>query len=129
MSSHSVRDELAMAFRVMARHRLIDLCSHASIRVPKSSVILVTPRFGKSCLPRNIRSEQILVTDLRGNIVEGSGELPLQFAADLELYRQAESAGASIFASPKTAMAASIADYDLRSLTHMEAEVGYGMRT
>ena len=106
---------------------MLDLWGHASIRVPKSERILVTPRFGKSCLPRTIRAEHMLVTDMSGRLVEGRGELPRQFAADVALYQGSKDSGACIFASPQTAMAAAIARYRLQPLTHMEAEIAYGM--
>jgi ribulose-5-phosphate 4-epimerase/fuculose-1-phosphate aldolase len=53
--------------------------------------------------------------------------LPRQFATDVALYQASKDAGACIFASPQTAMAAAIARYKLQPLTHMEAEVGYEM--
>jgi L-fuculose-phosphate aldolase len=127
MIGHDIREDLAMACRVLARHRLIDLWGHASIRVPRSEVILVTPRFGKACLPRSLRAEDMLVTDLSGEIVEGNGALPRQFGVDVALYQSSKETGACIFASPQTAMAAAIARYRLQPLTHMEAEVAYGM--
>jgi L-fuculose-phosphate aldolase len=129
MTGHNIREDLAMACRVLARHRLIDLWGHASIRVPKSEVILVTPRFNKACLPRTIRAEDMLVTDRHGAIIEGHGELPRQFATDVALYRQSQDAGACIFASPHVAMAAAIARYKLKPLTHMESAVAFGMAT
>lgn len=127
MTGHNIREDLAMACRVLARHRMLDLWGHASIRVPKSECILVTPRFGKSCLPRTISADDMIVTDMSGRIVEGRGDLPRQFEADVELYRASGEAGACIFASPQTAMASAISRYKLRPLTHMEAEVAYGM--
>jgi ribulose-5-phosphate 4-epimerase/fuculose-1-phosphate aldolase len=127
MVGHSVRDDLAMACRVLARHRLMDLWGHASLRIPRSDAILVTPRFGKNCLPRNIRGGDLIVVDLDGTVIEGSGQLPLQFAADLALYRKNREIGACIFASPTIAMAAGIARYKLQPLTHMESEIAYGL--
>ncbi len=128
MIGHNIREDLAMACRVMARHRMLDLWGHASIRVPKSERILVTPRFDRNCLPRTIKAEHMLVTDMSGRIVEGRGALPRQFAIDVALYQASTEAGACIFASPQTAMAAAIAHYKLEPLTHMEAEVAYGMQ-
>jgi L-fuculose-phosphate aldolase len=127
MIGHNIREDLAMTCRVLARHQMLDLWGHASIRVPRSERILVTPRFDKSCLPRTISGEHMLVTDMSGRIVEGRGELPRQFAVDVALYQASRDTGACLFASPQTAMAAAIARYKLQPLTHMEAEVAYGM--
>lgn len=127
MIGHNIREDLAMTCRFLARHRLIDLWGHASIRVPKSDLILVTPRFSKVCLPRSIRADDMIVTDMSGTVVDGKGALPRQFAVDVALYRESKEAGACIFASPPTAMAAAIAGYRPQPLTHMEAEVAYGM--
>lgn len=127
MLGHNVREDLAMVCRILAHHRMIDLWGHGSLRVPRSDVIAVTPRFSGTCLPRTIRDSDILITDLDGNLLEGSGALPQQFAADLELYRAAPDRTACLFASPATATAAAIAGRDLLPLTHMESSAGYGL--
>jgi ribulose-5-phosphate 4-epimerase/fuculose-1-phosphate aldolase len=106
-------ETLASACRVLAHHRMIDPCGHLSLRPPGSDRVLCTPRFSKHCLPRTIRAEDILVCDAAGRVVEGRGQPP----AGLDPQAQA-----SIFAAPHTAMAAAIAGFSLRPLTHMESE-------
>ena len=127
MLGTDVREDLAMACRVLAHHRMIDLWGHASLRVPRSDVIAVTPRFSRNCLPRTIRSSDILITDLDGGLLQGRGELPLQFATDLEALRSEPRRAACLFASPLTAMAAAISGGELKPLTHMESSAGYGL--
>jgi ribulose-5-phosphate 4-epimerase/fuculose-1-phosphate aldolase len=129
MLGHNVREDLAMVCRVLAHHRMIDLWGHASLRVPRSDVIAVTPRFSKSCLPRTIRASDILIFGPNGKVIEGQGSLPLQFGADLEVYKAQSERMACLFASPATAMAAGIAGLDMKPLTHMESSAGYGLRT
>jgi L-fuculose-phosphate aldolase len=124
---HDVREDLAMVCRILAHHRMIDLWGHASLRVPRSEVIAVTPRFSKTCLPRTIQASDILITDPDGNLREGRGSLPDQFAVDLELYRTGPEPTACLFASPLTAMAAAIAGRELKPLTHMESSAGYDL--
>ena len=128
MFGHNVKDDLARVCRVLAHHRMIDLWGHLSLRVPKSDVLLVTPRFSRACLPRTITGTDILVCDMEGRVIEGRGELPLQFQVDVALYRvNAPGKAASIFASPHAAMAAAIARHALKPLTHMESAVGDGL--
>jgi len=129
MTGQYVHDDLAQVCRVLALHRMIDLWGHASLRMPKSDLVLVTPRFGRDCLPRYIRGEQMLVCDLQGNVIEGRGELPLQFAVDIALYQKNPRLGACIFVSPETAMAAGITRADLKPITHMESEIAYRIAT
>jgi L-fuculose-phosphate aldolase len=124
---HDVRADLAMVCRILAHHRMIDLWGHGSLCVPRSDVIAVTPKFSKSCLPRTIRASDILIADRDGTILEGRGALPDQFAADLATYRADPERTACLFASPPVAMAAAIADRDLKPLTHMESSAGYGL--
>lgn len=128
MPGHNVRDDLAQVARVLAHHQMIDLWGHLSLRIPKSDLILATPRFTRACLPRSITGEQLLVCDPDGRVVEGNGALPLQFEVDLALYRAHPDAGACIFASPQTAMAAGIARCALQPLTHHESEVAYRLQ-
>lgn len=126
MQGADVREDLARACRVLAHHELIDLWGHVSVRVPGSD-LMVTPRFGRRCVPRAITARDILVTSLSGTLLDGSGELPRQFAADVEVYRRRPEAGAVMFASPSTAMAAAIARYRLAPLTHMESSIAYDL--
>ena len=53
----------------------------------------------------------MLVCDADGRLVEGSGELPVQFKADLAIYRESPQRQACVFAAPRTAMAAAMARY------------------
>ena len=129
MFGHDAREDLARVCRILAHHEMIDLWGHASLRVPRSNVLMVTRRFGRDCIPRRVSADDILVTDMAGRLVEGRGELPPQFAADVAVYAQRPEAGAVLFASPATAMAAAIARYTLAPLTHMESSVSYALRT
>ncbi len=129
MLGHNVREDLAMVCRILAHHRMIDLWGHASLRVPRSDVIAITPRFSKNCSPRTIRGSDILIFGPSGKILEGQGLLPHQFVADLEVYKAQSERMACLFASPATATAAGIAGADMKPLTHMESSAGYGLRT
>lgn len=127
MIGHNVREDLARVCRVLAHHEMIDLWGHLSLRIPKSDLVLVTPRFSRHALPRSLTGAQLLVCDAAGNVVEGSGKLPVQFEIDLAVYRASPQRQACIFAAPRYAMAAAIAGYGLKPLTHMESATGYGL--
>jgi ribulose-5-phosphate 4-epimerase/fuculose-1-phosphate aldolase len=129
MIGNNVRDDLARVCRILAHHQMIDLWGHLSLRIPTSARVLTTPRFSKHCLPRAITGRDLLVCDAAGVLVEGNGDLPVQFEADLAIYRENPQREACIFASPRIAMAAAIAGYDLKPLTHMESATGYGVET
>jgi ribulose-5-phosphate 4-epimerase/fuculose-1-phosphate aldolase len=131
MQGKNVRADLARVCRILAATGLMDLWGHASLRVPASQLIAVTPRFRHDRLPRLITEDDILICDWEGNVVEGKGELPVQFAVDVALYRnsQAGEPGACIFASPQAAMAAAISGHALRPITHFEANIAFGMAT
>jgi ribulose-5-phosphate 4-epimerase/fuculose-1-phosphate aldolase len=122
---HDVREDLAMACHVLAAHRIIDLWGHLSLRIPRSEHILMTPRFCKTAWPRGLTASQMLVVDLNGKIIEGSGELPVQAMADLALYRMDTEAEACISFAPRYAMAAAIAGFDLLPMTHMESFIAF----
>lgn len=128
MLGHDVREDLAMACRVLAAHRLVDLWGHLSLRIPRSEHVLMTPRFDRHRLPRGITGRDMLVVALDGTIVDGGGALPRQALADLALYRRDQSAGACMSFSPRFAMAAAIAGFELLPMTHMEAFVAYGSK-
>jgi ribulose-5-phosphate 4-epimerase/fuculose-1-phosphate aldolase len=122
-----MQEDLARACRVLARHEMIDLWGHLSLRVPGSELVLVTPRFSRKVLPRSITAADVLACEASGRIVEGSGEMPRRFDVDLALYRKNEKRQACIFAAPRYAMAAAIAGYALKPLTHMESATAYDL--
>ena len=122
----NVKEQLARVARILAHHEMIDLWGHLSARLPDSDRIAVTPRFSKRCLPRTITAADVLVCDAAGRIAEGRGELPSSFEKDLDVYRRSERR-ACIFAAPRFAMAAEIAGFELRPLTHMESITGLGL--
>ena len=105
---------------------MIDLWGHFSARVPGSDLVAVTPRFSKRVLPRTITATEILVCDASGRLTEGRGELPSSFEQDLSVYRSSEHK-ACVFGAPRFAMAAAIAGFELRALTHMESITGFGL--
>lgn len=127
MIGHDVKADIAQVCRIMAHHGMLDLWGHLSLRVPRSEVILVTPRFTRDCLPRGITASDILVCSPDGHLLEGKGALPLQFGVDLALYRTHKNRGGCIFSGPPTALAAGIARYALKPLTHMESVIAYGL--
>src|SRR2546422_3902948 len=103
---------------------MLDLWGHLSARVPSSDLVMVTPRFSQRCLPRSVTASDILVSG-----AAGSGELPLGFETDLAIYRQNPKRQACLFAAPRFAMAAAIARYALKPLTHMESVTSFGAET
>jgi len=121
VADSNVREDLARVCRVLAHHQMIDLWGHLSLRVAGSDRVLVTPRFSKQCLPRGVRAADLLLCDASGAVVEGRGKPPARLAADLAIYRSNPQRMASIFAAPRFAMAAAIAGYQLKPLTHMES--------
>jgi L-fuculose-phosphate aldolase len=108
---------------------MIDLWGHLSLRMAASDRILVTPRFSKQCLPRGLTGRDLLVCDAGGGMVEGSGRLPARLHTDLAIYRANPKRQACIFAAPRVAMAAAIAGYALKPLTHMESAIAFGLQT
>lgn len=124
-----IGEELASVCRVLAHHGMIDLWGHLSLRLPNSDVVLVTPKFSRACLPRTIGPHDVLACDLAGKVVEGKGETPAQFDVDLALYQGAGERRACAFAAPRYAMAAAIAGYALKPLTHMESCVAYDLKS
>ena len=106
---------------------MLDLWGHASARVPQSDRVMVTPRFSRRCLPRTLAAADVLVCDASGAIVEGRGELPAAFRTHLDVYRENPNRQACLFAAPRFAMAAAIAGYELKPLTHMESATAFGV--
>ena len=129
MIGHNVREDMARVCRVLAVHGMIDLWGHLSLRIPRSELVLVTPRFSRRVLPRGITAADLLVCDASGKIIDGKGGLPLHLAVDLAVYRKNPKRQACAFAAPPFAMAAAIAGCPLKALTHMESSSGYDLES
>lgn len=79
-----VRYELWAACQIMDRKGLVEGFGHISYRFPGTDRVMMTPRNG----PGMIKAEEMLVLDLEGNVIEGSGRPALEYAMHSSVYRR-----------------------------------------
>ncbi|NMB89406.1 MAG: hypothetical protein GYA17_13690 [Chloroflexi bacterium] len=82
----SVRVKLAELGRVIFERRLTDTAGgNLSARV--GDLVCITPRYAGSKYNWQLRPEQVLVTDLDGNKLEGDGDISREAKAHMALYK------------------------------------------
>lgn len=88
-TTQRLRDQVAFACRLM--HRLGLRPSHASVRVPETPYVVVKARGGNAAAATR---ESIVLVDLEGNALGGTGEPPAELPLHLEIYRRRADVGA-----------------------------------
>jgi ribulose-5-phosphate 4-epimerase/fuculose-1-phosphate aldolase len=91
-----VKDDLALALRMLEHQGIIDFNGHASIRCDRGMFINV----GSSQRSR-LTSDDICTIDLDGNLIEGKGKPPLEFHLHAGIYKARPEVQAVVHAHPQ----------------------------
>ena len=83
-SKETVRQELYIACQIIDRKGLTEGFGHVSYRFPGTDRVMIPPRRG----PGIINSEDMLVLDMDGKVVEGSGTPALEYYMHSQVYRR-----------------------------------------
>jgi ribulose-5-phosphate 4-epimerase/fuculose-1-phosphate aldolase len=83
----ALRRKLAIMCRALGMQNSIGLYGHVSIRVPDTDIVLMTP--GAGTRKTRVRTDQIFVFDLAGNILNHpGGDRPMQIPAEWRIHTQ-----------------------------------------
>lgn len=107
---------MAQACRILALNGHQDLTlGHVSARLPGTEIIYMK-RKGRGL--DEITPDDIIAIDLDGNLVEGEGEVHLEYPVHTEVYRRRPDVGAVIHTHSPYATALAATDGKLELLTH-----------
>ena len=96
---HDPRPHLCEIAQLAYQRRLLDSAGgHFSVR--REEKIYCTPRYSGSKRQWQLRPEEIVVTDLEGNKLEGEGEFSREIRMHLGIYREFPEAGGICHAHP-----------------------------
>lgn len=84
VSETELREELALCARICAMQGLLGLHGHISIYQPETKRVLITPGSGSD--KGNLRAEDIVISDLDGRTVEGTGGPPREWPIHTALH-------------------------------------------
>jgi ribulose-5-phosphate 4-epimerase/fuculose-1-phosphate aldolase len=87
--------------------------------------ICITPRFSGSQYQWHLRPEQVLITDLEGNKLEGEGEISRESRVHIRLYKEFPEGTAVIHSHPRNVMVFALAGQPIPPV--LEGTVKFGV--
>lgn len=87
LSIQETRAQLADIGRLLFSRKIMDI-SGGNISARVDDVICISPRYAGSRFHWNLRSDQVLVVDLQGNLIEGDGEISRESRVHLKLLNE-----------------------------------------
>ncbi|MCQ3810847.1 MAG: class II aldolase/adducin family protein [Acidimicrobiia bacterium] len=126
MSSHhpeaiaGIKEKIATSTRILVRERLIGPFGHPSTRIPGTDLVAVLGHTHDDVKDlAETDTEDVVVMDLDGEVVEGTMEAPGERFMHTEIYKARPDVGAVIHAHPMHCIAFSITDVPLAPVWHL----------
>ncbi len=126
MSSHhseaiaGIKEKIAISTRILVRERLIGPFGHPSTRIPGTDLVVVLGHTHDDVKDlAETDSNDVVVMDLDGEVVEGTMEAPGERFMHTEIYKARPDVGAVIHAHPMHCIAFSITDVPLAPVWHL----------
>lgn len=118
-----LRDQLALACRILANERLFDQSGHISVRHPRGDLLFIHPHTKSRY---EVQAEDILVLDLDAGVVEGDGRPPSEVYIHTQIYRARPDVGSVCHIHSRMVTVIGIAGRDLVPVTNYAAFLGPG---
>jgi ribulose-5-phosphate 4-epimerase/fuculose-1-phosphate aldolase len=94
--TQTLKEQLALCLRMLEHNGIIDYNGHASIRHGDGMLINIG-----SAQRSQLTADDICLTDLNGQVLEGAGKPPLEFHLHAGIYKARPDVGAICHAHPK----------------------------
>ncbi|OMP66864.1 class II aldolase/adducin family protein [Domibacillus epiphyticus] len=120
-SLKTLKKQLAAAIRMMEKEKHIDFNGHMSARVPKTDFILIN---SASASRSSLTEEDIIMTDLKGAVVEGEGRPPNEIPLHTRIYNQRTDVQSIAHTHPRWSTLFTIANIPLRPVIMQGAVLG-----
>ncbi|OAN35125.1 class II aldolase/adducin family protein [Mycolicibacterium iranicum] len=110
-----LREDLVTCTRLLVFAGILDYSGHVSARIPGSDHVLIQPR---DMSRAGLTSDDILVVDLRGNLVEGSVPPPAETAIHTGVYRARPDVGMVCHGHPTLSTSFTMVEHPLLPMRH-----------
>lgn len=120
-----LREKLATCTRIFAMQGLLGLFGHVSVYMPESKRVLISP--GMAGDKATTRAADLLALDLDGNVLEGEGQLPIEWPIHTALHRARPDALAVAHLHAHHATLFAIAKREFRPVTLQGSLFGDGV--
>lgn len=122
-----IKREVVRGCRVLHRLGLIDMLGHLSIRLPDRDAFAIQPGAGLGVpAPHYLDSNDILVVDFAGGVIEGKHDAPRDVQMHCQIYRSRQDVGAIVHTHQELATAFATARHPLVPIGHTECEGIFG---
>lgn len=98
------RQKITEVGRLMFDRKLLDI-SGGNISARVGYLICITPRYAGSRFHWNLRTEQVLIVDQQGNLIEGDGEISRESKAHIKLLNEFPDGNAVVHAHSQNVLA------------------------
>lgn len=122
-SLEQLREQLALACRMLANEGLFDQSGHISVRRPEADLLLIHPH---SRSRYDVEPSDILTVDLNGQVVEGDDRPPSEVFIHTQIYRARPDVQCVCHLHSRMATIFGIAGRDLVPVTNYAAFLGNG---
>ena len=124
-----LRELVATAGRVLYQQGLTDYLGHCSARVPGTDRVVIKPKHSKTVRsPLELGPADMIVIDLDGNLLEGSGAPPAECFIHTEIYRARPDVEAVVHTHQKAATVLGVVGGELTPVLHVPAVLTDGGR-
>lgn len=120
---HALKEQLALACRMLANEHLFDQSGHLSARHPDGNLALIHPH---GTARYDVTAGDILTIDLDGNVIEGNDRAPSEVFIHTQIYRARPDVGCVVHAHSRLATVFSIAGVELLPVSNYGAFLGKG---
>ena len=114
-SENDLKEQLATCARIFAMQGLLGLHGHVSVYQPQTKRVLITPGAGSD--KANLRAEHMVVADLDGKPLDGTGRPPLEWPIHMALHAARADALAVAHLHPPHATLFAIAKREYKPIT------------
>ena len=119
----ALKQQLALACRMLANEQLFDQSGHISARHPTQALFLIHPHHLSRA---DVSAPDILTVDLDGNLVEGSVRAPSEVFIHSQIYRARPDVQSVCHIHSRMAVVFTIAGRPLHAVTNNAAFLGDG---
>jgi len=120
---HDMRKKVAEIGRLLFDRHLTDAAG-GNISARVEDLICMTPRYSGSKFQWRLRPEQVLVSDLQGNLLEGKGEISREAKVHFRLYQDFPDGQAIVHAHARNALVFAAACQPIEPI--LEATLKFG---
>lgn len=116
----SLREQVALAGRILYQQGLVDYLGHVSQRLPGSDRVLIKPKFSvRTRGHHSLTAGDLVVVDLEGNLTDGEQPPPAEVFLHTEIYRARPDVAAVVHTHQRSATLVGVVGATIAPVLHV----------